>query len=78
MNLCARTLPDQQVVASLANWRNSSWRPGRQGHTAHNMRQDRGETLRSLRGQAGICKFLIKCPSCDADVNYTEAMIRDV
>ena len=48
----------------------------------HDMRQDRVETVRSfgarLRGQAGICKFLIKCPSCDADVNYTEAMMRDV
>ena len=48
----------------------------------HNMRQDHNETIRSfgarLRGQAGVCKFLVKCPSCDADVNYTEAILRDV
>ena len=24
-----------------------------------------------LREQAGVCKFLIKCPGCDVDVNYT-------
>ena len=48
----------------------------------HNMRQDRDETIRSfgarLRGQAGVCKFLVKCPGCDADVKYTEAIPRDV
>ena len=48
----------------------------------HNMRQDRDETIRSfgarLRGQASVCKFLIKCPGCDADVNYTENILRDV
>ena len=48
----------------------------------HNMRQDRDETVRSygarLRGQADICKFLIKCPGCDANVNYTDAIMRDV
>ena len=48
----------------------------------HNMRQDRDETVRSfgarLRGQAGICKFMIKCPGCDIEVNYTDAILRDV
>ena len=48
----------------------------------HNMRQDRDETVRSygarLRGQADICKFLIKCPGCDINVNYTDAIMRDV
>ena len=48
----------------------------------HNMRQDRDETIRSfgarLRGQAGICKFTIKCPNCENDVNYTENILRDV
>ena len=48
----------------------------------HNMRQDHDETIRSfgarLRGQAGVRKFLVKCPGCDADVNYTEAILRDV
>ena len=36
----------------------------------HNMRQDRDETVRSfgarLRGQAGICKFIVNCPNCSA------------
>ena len=48
----------------------------------HNMRQDRDETIRSfgarLRGQAGICKFTIKCANCENDVNYTENILRDV
>jgi hypothetical protein len=48
----------------------------------HNMKQDRDETIRSfgarIRGQAGVCKFSIKCTSCDADVNYTDAILRDV
>jgi hypothetical protein len=46
------------------------------------MRQDRDETMRSfgarLRGQAGIRKFVTKCPNCDAHVNYTENILRDV
>ena len=46
------------------------------------MRQDRDETIRSfgarLRGQAGVCKFLISCPGCDTEVNYTENVLRDV
>ena len=48
----------------------------------HNMCQDWDETIRSfgarLRGEASICKFLIKCASSDADVNYTENILRDV
>ncbi len=31
-----------------------------------------------LRGQADICKFVIPCPGCDANVNYTDAIMRDV
>lgn len=50
--------------------------------TLNNMTQDREETVRSfgarLRGQAGVCKFLIPCPSCNHDVNYTDAILRDV
>ena len=50
--------------------------------TLHNMRQDRDETVRSfgarLRGQADICKFITECPACAADVNYTDAIMRDV
>ena len=48
----------------------------------HNMKQDRDETIRSfgarLCGQASMCKFTIKCPTCDAYVNYTENILRDV
>ena len=48
----------------------------------NNMRQDRDETIRSfgarLFGQAGVCKFLVTCPGCSAEVNYTENVLRDV
>ncbi len=46
------------------------------------MTQHEDEPVRSfgarLQGQAGICKFLIKCTNCNQDVNYTEAVVRDV
>ena len=46
------------------------------------MHQDRDETVRSfgarLQGQANICKFIVKCPGCFVDVNYTGAIMRDV
>ena len=46
------------------------------------MHQDWDETIHNfgapLRGQASICKFLIKCPGCNMDVNYTENILRDV
>ena len=48
----------------------------------HNMRQDRDEMIHSfsacIRGQASICKFLIKFPGCDTDVNYTENILCDI
>ena len=48
----------------------------------HNMKQDIAEPIRNfcarLRGQAGVCKFTVKCANCDRDVDYTEHMIRDV
>ena len=48
----------------------------------HNMRQDRDEAIRSfgarIKGQAGICNYVTQCPSCTADVNYTDAILRDV
>ena len=48
----------------------------------HNMKQDRDEPVRSygarLQGQASICKFTQKCTGCDADMDYTEAMLKDV
>ena len=50
--------------------------------TLHNMRQDRDEPIRAfgarLRGQAGVCKFTVTCANCDSEVNYTEAILRDV
>ena len=48
----------------------------------HNMRQDRDEPVRAfgarLRGQASVCKFTQQCPNCEASVDYTEAMVKDV
>ncbi len=50
--------------------------------TLQDMRQDRDEPVRGfsarLSGQAGVCKYLIKCPNCDHNVNYTDAIVRDV
>ena len=50
--------------------------------TLNNMTQDREETVQSfgarLRGQAGVCKFVLKCNNCDTDVNYADAILRDV
>lgn len=46
------------------------------------MCQDRFETVRSFGarfcGQADICKFIIKFAGCNVDVNYTNAIMRDV
>ena len=48
----------------------------------HNMSQDRDEPIRGyaarLRGQAGICKFSVKCQRCSHDVAYTEQILRDI
>ena len=48
----------------------------------HHMRHDHNETIRSfgarLCGQAGVRKFLIRCPGCNTDVNYTENILCDV
>ena len=50
--------------------------------TLHNMRQDRDEPIRAygarLRGQASVCKFTQKCTECETNVDYTEAIIKDV
>ena len=47
--------------------------------TLHNMKQDRGEPIRAfgarLRGQAGVCKFTQQCTNCQANVDYTEAIL---
>ena len=49
--------------------------------TLNNMQQDRDEPIRAfgarLRGQANICKYVMKCPSCEEDVNYTDPILRD-
>ena len=49
--------------------------------TRHDMHQDHDEPVRSfgarLRGQAGVCKFIIQCPQCNQDVNYTEPVLCD-
>ena len=48
----------------------------------HNMRQGRDEPIRAfgarLRGHASVCKFTQQCTRCEANVDYTEAMIKDV
>ena len=50
--------------------------------TLHNMRQDRDEPVRNfgarLRGQAGVCKFVMVCPNCTKDVSYTDEILRDI
>ncbi len=50
--------------------------------TLHNMRQDRNEPIRAygarLRGQASVCKYTKQCTGCDTNVDYTEAILRDV
>ena len=48
----------------------------------HNMSQNHGENVRSfgsrIQGQASICKFQLKCPNCDNNVDYTDSVLRDV
>ena len=50
--------------------------------TLQGMRQGHDEPVRAfgarLRGQASVCKFTQQCPSCETNVDYTEAMIKDV
>ena len=47
----------------------------------NNMKQDRDEPIRNfaarIRGQASVCKYRVKCPNCDHDVNYTDQVLRD-
>lgn len=46
------------------------------------MRQYRDDLVRNfsakLRGQPGVCKFVITCPNCNHEVNYTDTIVRDV
>ena len=50
--------------------------------TLHNLKQDREEPIRAygawLRGQASVCKYTQQCTGCDANVNYTDTILRDV
>ena len=50
--------------------------------TLQGMRQGHDEPVRAfgarLRGQASVCKFTQQCPNCEDDVDYTEAMVKDV
>ncbi|CAC5401120.1 unnamed protein product [Mytilus coruscus] len=74
--------PEQEVLAAIKKLgvREENTMVARV--TLHNMHQDRDEPVRSfcarLRGQAGVCKFFIKCPTCNTDVNNTDTFIRDV
>lgn len=48
----------------------------------HNVRHDRDEPVPNfsakLRGQAGVCKFVMKFSNCNYEVNYTDTIVRDV
>ena len=48
----------------------------------HNMRQDRDEPVHAfgarLREQVSVCNFTQQCPNCSGNVDYTEAMVKDV
>lgn len=50
--------------------------------TLHEMKQDRDEPVRGyearLRGQAAVCKFVVACPGCQQEVNFTEQILPDV
>ena len=50
--------------------------------TLKNMRQDQDEPIRAygarLKGQASVCKYVQQCADCGANVDYTEAILRDV
>ena len=45
------------------------------------MKQDRDEPIHAYgrrRGLAGMCKYMLSCPGCNRNVQYTEAILRDV
>ena len=48
----------------------------------HNMTQDQDEPIRAfgarVKGQALVCDFSIKCDGCQAQVDYTDEVLRDV
>ena len=48
----------------------------------HDMHQDVDEAVRPfaahVKGQAGVCRYIMSCPSCNEDVNYTDEIMKDV
>ena len=48
----------------------------------HEMQQDIEENIRSfgarVKGQADVCKYVVSCPSCNHDVNYTQEILKDI
>ena len=50
--------------------------------TLNNITRNREETVRlfgaRLRGQTGVCKFVLKCKNCDTDQNYAKTILSDV
>ena len=48
----------------------------------HDMHQDVDEGIRSftarVKGPANVCEYILTCPSCSCDVNYTEEIMKDI
>ena len=48
----------------------------------HNMHQDVDEDIQSfsarIKGQADVCRFILDCPSCNAEVSYTKEIMKDI
>ncbi len=76
------TLTEDQVFAAMKSLAIREENTMVSRVTLQNMRQGRDEPVRAfgarLRGQASICKFIPKCSGCEANVDYTEAMVKDV
>ncbi|CAC5412701.1 unnamed protein product [Mytilus coruscus] len=64
--------PDQEVLAAIKKLAVREENTMVARVTLHNMRQERDEPVRNF------CKFLIKCHTCNTDVNYTDTIIRNV
>ncbi len=76
------TLTEDQVFAAMKSLAIREENTMVSRVTLQNMRQGRDEPVRAfgarIRGQASICKFIQKCSGCEANVDYTEAMVKDV
>ena len=46
------------------------------------MHQDIDEGIRSfsarVKGQANVCRYILSCPTCSSDVNYTDEIMKDI